>query len=73
MDPNRPAIHALTAAVAAVRAIHGTPGRAPTAAEVAAIIDVPEPSPMEPIAVPAAWLDNDDVDITFVPLSTVHA
>lgn len=63
MDPNRPAIHALAAAIAVVRASHGVPGPAPSATQVAAVVDRPEP-----LVVPAAWLDNDDVDLTFVPL-----
>lgn len=64
MNPDRPAIHALAAAVAVIRAGNNVPGPAPTPAQVAAVVD---DDPNAPITVPAAWLDNDDADLTFVP------
>lgn len=69
MDSNRPAIHALAAAVAVIRARNGVPGPAPTVTEVAAVVDGQQML-VEPITVPADWLDNDDVDRTFVPVGS---
>lgn len=65
-NPDRPAIRALAAAVAVLRARNGVPGPPPTSEQVAAIVDGPRHDTADPITVPAAWLDNEDPDLTFL-------